>query len=1177
MMASILRDNRVRLLASTAAATLFWTGTARAEDEPSRPSISMAELVAQDASTRKPTLDIAAADASTPESLAPERFIRLNPVVPVSQIVISQPSTPTTAIDPVAITGVGQMIVDEQNGFIGLCTGTLINPRTVLFAAHCVNERAANAYGENSGGQPIAFGFNVNNNVAGNSAFGNYLNGPDKYKTVTSRYLYDANYVAYNPLSLEPNAAGFLYGDVAVASLDTPASNIPTWALLFSPLTAPTTIGASGTGFHVTIDGYGNNGTGITGSTGGIDYRRRLADNILGGLASLDAFENFLFGGNSTTNPQNLYWIDFDDPRRGTAAASRFDFNAWRDNATGQEGTTASGDSGGPLILDQTYARKLVIGVLSGGYTRFFTGQAPNGYGTVSFYQPLYLYWDWIAANNPYHYVSAKAGDGNWSDPTHWQTNLDPNYFVISGNTVVNGIPTATGAGNTVQPGFGQTCFQSGGVSDCLDIRTGVETVDVRPIGTGGDTNAPTDSSGLASNGRATVSVGTLDGQADGTGDTSASGQTSATVTSQAALPAPTLANGLPGATNFVPNNFDGNRLASQAPRYFDVTLSAAGTTTLDSAVTVDRLTINGLNAALNITSTGSLTSNIDVTQTIGTLTVNGRLTSRGDFFMATGGLSGTGTIAAPFFTSLAGTIAPGTPTTIGTLNFQGNVILASANAYLIDIGANGQSDRIAVTAGSLAGSGQANLGGLIAINASAATLRANNLYTIVTATGGISGSFTAPGMLSAILRPTLLYSANQVQLRVDALPYSSVVSPTTPVEVAYARLLDTNRGQTSALDPVYATLDLQSAATIRGTLDGLVPASETTNRSVANMELETLSRFIGNRLEKLDPSSELGGTVAMIGQPIQLASLSLEGMPIASAAGATGGGEQTVSAGKLPSDMRAYLAGGYINGDSSPSTFALTTARDQFDGWFIAGGIEKTIGSSAAVGFSVAYADVRGQASTPGQTAAVGLLQGSVYGKIDLHKGLTLDGQFSGGILFDRTRRSVNFVGTNYVLTSRDSPLTINADVGLSKTFDLTLLSITPRVGFRAGHITFGQSVETGGPVALIARRLPFNNAQSRAGLTFKADFGSVRPIFTATYVHEFNRHQGFVLANFRGATSAYVPFGLNGTDRDWAELGGGLAITGKRIDVSVEADTTAWRSDVAYQTYRGTLTYHF
>jgi len=50
-------------------------------------------------------------------------------------IVISQPGTPTTARDPVNINGIGQMIISTPGSTpgsvsLGLCTGSLINPRT---------------------------------------------------------------------------------------------------------------------------------------------------------------------------------------------------------------------------------------------------------------------------------------------------------------------------------------------------------------------------------------------------------------------------------------------------------------------------------------------------------------------------------------------------------------------------------------------------------------------------------------------------------------------------------------------------------------------------------------------------------------------------------------------------------------------------------------------------------------------------------------------------------------------------------------------------------------------------------------------------------------------------------------------------------------------------------------
>jgi V8-like Glu-specific endopeptidase len=93
-------------------------------------------------------------------------------------IVIAPPGTSVTDRDPTNVTGVGQMIIDQKNGFVGLCTGTLINPRTVIFAAHCVNESPTGTaqnpwgYGTGAGQLPIAFGFQANNNIQNNSALG---------------------------------------------------------------------------------------------------------------------------------------------------------------------------------------------------------------------------------------------------------------------------------------------------------------------------------------------------------------------------------------------------------------------------------------------------------------------------------------------------------------------------------------------------------------------------------------------------------------------------------------------------------------------------------------------------------------------------------------------------------------------------------------------------------------------------------------------------------------------------------------------------------------------------------------------------------------------------------------------------------------------------------------------
>jgi hypothetical protein len=893
---------------------------------------------------------------------------------------------------------------------------------------------------------------------------------------------------------------------------------------------------------------------------------------MLGALTSLDDFENFLFGGASSSNPQNLYWIDFDDPRRGSGTESPFDFNALRDNAQAHEGITASGDSGGPLILDQTYDIDVIIGVLSGGYTAFFNGQAPNGYGTASFFQPLYLYWDWVAQNNPYHYVGAKAGDGNWSDPNHWQTNLDPAYMVLDANgNLVNGVPTAPGGTDVDTSGkFGTECFQSGGISDCYNHADGTETIEAKPIGTAGDgaQSLPT-----------TVAAGTL--RADGLGDDSAkvafadpSAQSAGTSGTQGtqALPAATLANGLPGASGFVPNNYDGDRLTGTAPRYFDVTLAADGTTTLDSTVTVDRFAITGAGAALDIAAAGSLTSLIDVNQYQGMMRVNGSLHTQGDYMLMLGGLQGSGHIYTPFFTNVAGVIAPGGVGTVGTLTFHGDVVLSNGSNYQVDLGAGGTSDRIAVAAtafdaGGAPLDGMASIGGTVLFGATAGTtVHDGDTYTIFTAEGGLTGTFNAPQSLSAILKPTLSYTANAVDVTIEAGSYLDVVNPNSPVQVAYANLLDANRGGAGQFDAVFGPLDMQDAATIQSTLEGLAPRVQTLGAAMGVAGVDALAQFSRGRLTQHDESA--GGTVAMIGRPLQMASRMATPVD-------ANGSEALVKDGGLPDNMSLYLAAGYIDGNTAPMTG--TTGRNPFDGWYGSLGVELDL-DGGMLGFSGAYADLSGNVRGAPQTAKSQLWQASAYWMTQVPFGLTLDGLVGVGEVNTKTRRTVAFVGSNYTLESDDNAVVLNAEAGLSKAFTgASGVKVTPRAALRANSIAFGTQVERGGPVALASEIGTYSNLQARGGLTVELTKGKVQPYATATFVHDFADHPAVFEANFNGGVNAPAAFALAGTDHDWGEVEGGVTMRSGNVDLSLSAQTNVDRDDVSMQSYRGSVTIHF
>lgn len=1098
-------------------------------------------------------------------------FVNPVDVVETPNIVINNNFTPTDARDPVNITGVGQVFTDAGGGSIGLCTGTLINPRTIIFAAHCVNSRAATAYGAGSGGVGASIGFETNTraNAAGQpDELVNWLlggsTGPGQFKTNQAQALYNINQVFYDPRSQAPASCTsptscFLEADVATAVLDTPTRNIPTWALLFSPLPTPGTINpATGTGYHVTITGYGRNGTGTTGAVGN-DFRRRAAENMLGALVSLNTRNEFLFGTpGSPSRPQVLYFLDFDDPARGTAGANPRDFNGFRDNALPREGSTGPGDSGGPLILDQTFSKPVVIGVLSGGST-FFTGQPGGSYGTQSFYQPLFLYWDWIAANNPYRYVTATAGNKNWEDTTAWVTELDPNYQIIAGGQLVNGLPTNLGGGPTgSSPQFGEMCFQSPSSStnppsnDCVNIATGAVRSGVP--NTANDTNGPLVAAITANSGMTPIESAQADPGY-----------------SETVRPAPTIANGLPGATGFTPNNVDGVRTTGQMGRYYDVTLRNTGVVTLNSAVTVDRFSIMGATSQLTIASGASLTSLIEIRQNTGTILNNGTLTSPGDYLLLSGLLTGTGTVNAPFTTAVLGSIAPGTMTTPGTMTFNGNLVLSSGAGYLVDLGASGTSDRIVVAGAA----NQANLGGTLQLSYSASTMRAGNSYTILTAQGGVTGTFNTPAALSAILRPTLAYGANAVTLNIVAGNYRDVVPSANTIAYTYAGILDSNRSRAANYDSLYGPLDLQNAATINSTLGALAPAIESTVQTLGFAAVDSNANFIRNRIQNLD-ASNMDGTVAHYGRPIQVAAVGLSPMPGAKPVASDMAAPLVLQEGALPDNMSGFISGGYLTGDGRSMTGI--GGRDDFNGWYVGGGIEVAVDNNSFIGFALSYSDLDGTASLAGQTAQNQAFQGTIYGKTTLASGLTFDGHLTAGALNAKTRRVVNFLGTPYTLRASDSALVVSTEFGISQNLGGDKFEVTPRIAARGTRIGFGSALESGGPVALDLRRQEYKSWQGRAGITLGAGKTSkVRPFVTGTYVHEFNDQPGAVFANLVGAPSGNFSFALNGQDKDWGEVSGGLTFKAGAVDLSVSADTTIARSDLSVQTYRGSITFRF
>ncbi len=137
-----------------------------------------------------------------------------------------------------------------------------------------------------------------------------------------------------------------------------------------------------------------------------------------------------------------------------------------------------------------------------------------------------------------------------------------------------------------------------------------------------------------------------------------------------------------------------------------------------------------------------------------GVLAVNGSMTS--NVTVTNGGaLGGNGQLIGALAVN-GGTVAPGN--SIGTMTVTGN-FSQTGGVYQVEVNSAGQNDKIVAT-----GTATIN-GGTVQVLAASGTYQRNTTYTIVSATGGLSGTYSGVSSNLAFLTPSLSYDANNVYL----------------------------------------------------------------------------------------------------------------------------------------------------------------------------------------------------------------------------------------------------------------------------------------------------------------------------------------------------------------------------------------------------------------------------
>jgi outer membrane autotransporter protein len=460
-----------------------------------------------------------------------------------------------------------------------------------------------------------------------------------------------------------------------------------------------------------------------------------------------------------------------------------------------------------------------------------------------------------------------------------------------------------------------------------------------------------------------------------------------------------------------------------------------------------------------------------------GTLRVNGSLVSA--VTVGPGGtLGGSGRLGD---TSInGGTLAPGN--SIGTITVAGNLVLAAASTYMVEVNAAGQSDRTNVT-------GIATLGGSVQIAAAPGSYLPYRTYTILNATGGRNGTFSGASTNSIFLTPSLSYDTHNVFLTLEQTAALASVAR-TPNQIAAAAAVQS----LGSFNPVYgAAATLATADQARAAYDGL---SGEVHAGTAGVLIED-SRYVRN---------------AVLGRLRQAPS---DRGPTASLAI---GGPATAHAAVLPARAAPFTA---------PPAAPLTFWAQGFGAWGRFGGdgnvagIDRRLGGAVVgadkrldngwqLGFAAGFSDAKVNVSARQSSATIESGHVAVYGANSFGAFNLRAGAAYAYHRID-TSRTILFPG----FADR---ATANYDGGTAQMFGeigygmaLGNVAIEPFAGLAWVRADTRGFTETGGPAALAGRSNSSATGTATLGARFAASFALaggmiLTPRLSAAWQHAFD-----------------------------------------------------------------------
>jgi hypothetical protein len=389
--------------------------------------------------------------------------------------------------------------------------------------------------------------------------------------------------------------------------------------------------------------------------------------------------------------------------------------------------------------------------------------------------------------------------------------------------------------------------------------------------------------------------------------------------------------------------------------------LKGTGSETIDKFLSFETLSMQG--ADWTLTGSGNFANSAQVQS--GILRVNGQLTSPAISVFAGGTLGGNGTVIGAVTVASGGAIAPGN--SIGTLHVTGAVSFVPGSSYQVEVNPAGQNDKLLAT-------GTATLtGGTVQVLAAPGSYGLTTKYTILTANGGVNGTFAGSTSNFAFFTPTLTYDADDVFLTLTRNSSALASIAQTPNQRAVAGALDASAFGSTLVQAIVG-LSTPQALQAFDALSGEIHAS------TRAMMFEDSGYLRQAALGRLRSAADLGGAATLaplaFGGPM-LAYAATPAFPIKAPKKLT----SPIEGPDITFWAQDFGAWGTIDGDGNAAQ-----AKRNLGGIFA--GVDARAGATGRAGLVTGYShsDVRvdARASRPTSTASISGLRRSPDGRVE-------------------------------------------------------------------------------------------------------------------------------------------------------------------------------------------------